>query len=80
MAENSIIGAFVSLDEGAARKFVQIKDKVLVKGETMYLIGGGKKNKEASLISPKDIVKFKVEKKKKNDEEEDEDEDSSSEE
>ena len=75
MAENSIIGAFVSLDKDAARKFVQIRDKVTVKGETMYLVGGGKKCKEASLISPKDIIKFKVEKKKKNDEEEGDDDD-----
>lgn len=73
MAENSIIGAFISLDKDAARKFVQIRDKVTVKGETMYLVGGGKKFKEASLISPKDIIKFKVEKKKKEEDEETDD-------
>lgn len=73
MAENSIIGAFVSLDKDAARKFVQIRDKVTVNGETMYLVGGGKKCKEAQLISPKDIIKFKVEKKKKEEDEETDD-------
>lgn len=77
MNNNSLIGRLINIDKSKAGKYVEIQDVVQVpnpKGGscTGYLVCDSK-GKDAVVVTPDQIVKFKKDKKKKG-EEEDEDE------